>query len=116
MRSTSGPVSRVRRLCRSYSRWLCRTQRGDGAALVEDCLLDSSTALRKWQSHIEVLQSKVAMKGSRVVQRAAWRGMLKRRVCRTCELLTMAEDGCLTCVRYVKPQYARRIDGFLYVE
>jgi hypothetical protein len=38
------------------------------------------------------------MKGSRVVQRAAWRGMLKGRVRRTYELLTMAEEGCFTCL------------------
>jgi hypothetical protein len=56
------------------------------------------------------------MKGSRVVQRAAWRGMLKGSVRRTCELLTMAEARCLTCLRCVKGEYARRIDGILYVE
>ena len=87
-----------------------------GQLSLRTVLLDSNTALRKRQSHIEVLQSKVAMKGSRVVQRAAWRGMLKGRVRRTCELLTMAEAGCLTCVRCVKGDYARRIDGILYVE
>ena len=54
--------------------------------------------------------------GSTVVRRAAWRGMLKESVYRTCEHLAMAEKACLNRVPRVKGEYAPRIDEILYVE
>jgi hypothetical protein len=45
-----------------------------------------------------------------VSRRAAWRGMLKESVCRTCEHLTVAEEACLARVPCVKGEYAPRIN------
>jgi hypothetical protein len=56
------------------------------------------------------------MRGSQVVHRAAWRGMLNNSVRLTCEDLATAEKGHLTVVLCVKGDDARRINEILYVE
>ena len=77
-----------------------------------------TSATRERQSPAQVSRAKAhhLYEGSRVVRRAAWRGMLKQSVCRTCERLLIAEQECLTRVPCVKTEYALRINDILCVE
>ena len=72
----------------------------------------ASSATRERQSPAQVSRAKAhhVYEGSRVVRRAAWRGMLKESVCRTCEHLAIAAEACLTRVPCVKGEYAPRIN------
>jgi hypothetical protein len=81
-------------------------------------LWDRSTATREPQTHAKTPRQEAShvYEGSRVVRRAAWRGMIRDSVRRTREHLARSENPNLTCVQCEKGEFAARINEILYVE